>query len=297
MRPLAGKIVTRPWPFPAFLTRLVVFFLAVVVVSCRADPPRARDPLSPRGVAEPARTLRGSLRLPERGGPIGPVPVRALFLGNSLTAYNALPEMVDSLASASGLHFRSRMIAPGGAGLIDHYDTPSTRQVVAQGGNDVIILQQGPSTLPESRRLLLEWTRLWEPEILAAGARPAFYAVWPDKSRLAFFPDAHESYRQAAEAVNGLLFPVGNTWLETWELNPAAPLYGPDNFHPTITGSYVAAVVIVAVLSGRDPETLAPRFNLPPGIGAPPDSTLAATIRTAAARVLARQRGERPDPR
>ena len=41
-----------------------------------------------------------------------------------------------------------------------------------------------------------------------------------------------------------MLMPVGEAWRGAWRQNPDAPLYGPDGFHPTPTGTYLAALVI-----------------------------------------------------
>jgi hypothetical protein len=224
-----------------------------------------------------------------------PDSLSVLFIGNSLTAGNSLPAMVDSLAHASGLPIRCTAITGSGTALIDHWGRPRTRREVQSGLYDVVVLQQGPSSLPESRQQLRDWTRLWDIDIEGAGARTALYAVWPDSSRFFAFGDVSESYRLAAEDVDGLFFPVGDTWLETWARDPSAPLYGADDFHPTVTGSYVAAVVIVSVLANRHPALLAKSFPLPPGVGPAPDPGVADTIRWAAAAVIDRHRRMRID--
>ena len=229
----------------------------------------------------------------EDDNPAAPEPVpyaaRVLFIGNSLTYTNYLPKMIDSLAIASGISIRSTEIASGGFGLIDHWNIPSRRTAVENGHFDVVILQQGPSSLPQNRDSLRIWSELWEPTIRGAGGVPGLFAVWPDKSRFFAFADVSESYRLAAHAVNGLFFPVGDVWLETWKVIPTAPLYGTDDFHPAVAGTYAAAVTIVAVLSGRDPVSLASRFTMPPELYYTRiDSTLAATIRAAAGVVLER---------
>lgn len=258
------------------LFRLVsTVLLAGTVLACQDVP-------SPTGAAP----LRSKKEIREVG--------RVLFLGNSLTYTNRLPQMVDSLAAASGISLRSTQIASPSYALIDHWNVGSTRAAVRDGHFDYVIMQQGPSSLPENRDSLRIWTALWDPEIRAAGGRPGLYAVWPDRSRLFAFGDVSESYRLAAEDVGGLFFPVGDTWLETWELDPNAPLYGRDQFHPTPTGTYVAAVVILSVLTNRSATSLARHFNMPPTTGPPIDSVLAATIRQAAETVIERGRPETP---
>lgn len=225
------------------------------------------------------------LSLPVRVQDVG----RVLFLGNSLTYTNDLPGMVEALALASGIVIDTDEITTGGYGLIDHWNIPARREAVRTGNYDVVILQQGPSSLPESRDLLREWTVQWEPDIREGGARPGLYAVWPDDTRLFAFPAVSESYRLAAEDVDGLFFPAGDGWLEIWRLDPQARLYGPDGFHPSIAGTYVAAVTILAVLAKRDATSLSPDLTAIGGGAAPLDSTLAATIRSAVQTVLARR--------
>ncbi len=39
-------------------------------------------------------------------------------------------------------------------------------------------------------------------------------------------------------------------------MDPEIELYGPDAFHPSALGSYLAAVVMYEQLSGRDPRAL-----------------------------------------
>jgi hypothetical protein len=214
--------------------------------------------------------------------------LRVLFIGNSLTYTNSLPEMVDALAAASGLSIESdEQVFPGYA-LIDHWSDGVARDRVRTGRYDVVILQQGPSSLEVNRDSLRLWTVMWAQEIRSAGGRPALYAVWPEKARMYAFADVSTSYHLAATDVDGLFFPVGDTWLETWEQDPNAVLYGPDDFHPSVAGTYAAAVVIVSVLTHRGATTLATNFTLPPTVAEELDFALAATIRRAAQTVISR---------
>ena len=110
-------------------------------------------------------------------------PQRVLFVGNSLTAANDLPATVAALASAAGRPIEVDVRAPGGFALEDHWTTTDVRQVIADGHYDVVVLQQGPTSLPESRVNLLEWGRTFAVAIRAAGGRPAFFTVWPESWR------------------------------------------------------------------------------------------------------------------
>ena len=183
--------------------------------------------------------------------PIG-AGARVLFIGNSLTQGNDLPGMVRDLAEAADLDWDVQAQLRGGAGLQDHW-VSGAREGIASGHWDVVVLQQGPSSLEESRVDLRHWTAEFDPLVRAAGGRSALYMVWPDRSRLAFFDRVRDSYALAARDVSGYFLPAGEAWRAAWRATPSLPLYGGDDFHPTVAGSYAAALTIFGALSGRSP--------------------------------------------
>jgi hypothetical protein len=184
--------------------------------------------------------------------------MRVLFIGNSLTFVNDLPAIVAALADAAGGQKLSyRMIAHPDFSLEDHWNQGEARKAISGARWDVVVLQQGPSALAESRKLLVEYTRRFDEEIRRAGARTALYMVWPSKARFGDFDRVLQSYAEAAQSVNGILFPAGKAWQLAWRHKSDLALYSPDNFHPSAAGSYLAAVVIYQQLYG-DTETAAP---------------------------------------
>jgi len=188
-----------------------------------------------------------------------------LFIGNSLTTTNDLPAMVERLARESGAPpIVTRTVAEGGFSLEDHWNRGVAQRVIAEGGWSVVVLQQGPSALPESQANLREFTQRFNTEIRRVGARPALYMVWPESEREAVFDDVAASYTRAAEAVNGLLYPVGEAWRIAWRRDSRLQLYGPDGFHPSPIGTYLAALVIYQQVSGRSVVGLPPLSSIDP---------------------------------
>lgn len=182
---------------------------------------------------------------------------RVLFVGNSLTQGNGLTGMVRALTRQAGEPISVEEITFAGFSLEDHWNEGTARRTIQRGGWRYVVLQQGPSSLPESRENLLLWAGRFNQEIRRAGARPAFYSVWPDITRSAFFDDVSESYRQAAASTEGLLLPAGEAWRAAWRREPGIALYASDNFHPSVRGTYLAALVICAQVLGRSPVGLA----------------------------------------
>ena len=192
--------------------------------------------------------------------------LRVLFIGNSLTYANNLPLMVQAMAKANGKRLLAAEVTFGGASLEDHWNSGETLRVLRSRSWHVVVMQQGPSSLPESRVHLREWTRRWADEIYKSnGSRPALYMVWPGLERDAFFDDVRESYSIAARDVYGLFMPAGEALREARRRDPRAPIYDSDDFHPSIAGTYAAALSIYGVLYKKDPNNLPSRLTLADG--------------------------------
>ena len=212
---------------------------------------------------------------------------RMLFVGNSLTYWNDLPLIVQSLADSAGEASLAVMtVAFPDYNLDDHRAEGSAERAIALGGWEVVVLQQGPSSLPENRAQLRASVGALTGQIRAVSAAPALYAVWPQSSRRGDFDAAIESYELAAQDVNGLLFPVAAAWLAAWGRDPTLALYSPDGLHPSMAGSYLAALVMYGVLFDRSPVGLPARVRLASGTEVGVSAAVAAVLQEAAAEVL-----------
>ena len=186
-----------------------------------------------------------------------------LFIGNSLTEANNLPSMLESLARDAGAPIVTRAVVFGGYSLEDHWNQGTAQRVIAEGGWTIVVLQQGPSALPESQVSLREWTGRFDERIRVIGARTALYMVWPESFRRDAFADVSASYTRAADDVHGMLFPVGEAWLETWRRDSTVDLSGPDGFHPSPTATFLAALVVYQQVTGRSPVGTSVPVNIP----------------------------------
>ena len=188
-------------------------------------------------------------------------PARILFIGNSLTYVHDVPGIVAAFAAAAGMPPPvCRSVVSGGFSLEDHWDKGAAQKTLEEEKWDFVVLQQGPSASPEGRDLLIRYARRFEPLIRRAGAKPALYMVWPSVSRRRDFGGVSDSYRLAARDVGGALLPAGEAWLIAEKVRPGLRLYSEDGLHPTAAGSYLAAAVIYAGLTGKSP------LGLPAGV-------------------------------
>lgn len=195
--------------------------------------------------------------------------LRVLFVGNSLTTVNDLPRQVQQIAASAGCTLEYRVVAFDGFSLEDHWNQGAARRAIAEGGWSFVVLQQGPSALPESRVLLVEYARRFADQARRVGAEPAFYMVWPALTRRADAEGVRQSYDAAARSTHGLLLPAGEAWRAAMRADSSVRLYGPDGFHPTAAGSFLAALVVFERL-----------FKLPPPEGFRPPTIPDAERRT-----------------
>ncbi len=192
-------------------------------------------------------------------------PGRVLLLGNSLTYFNNLPTMLTAIAAQAGKTLRVDSIALPNASLQEHFRSTEVREALAGGGYQWVILQQGPSSLPESQIHLRRWTQRLDRLIREVGARPALYMVWPDANHSGSFDSVRRSYSNASLKVDGMFIPAGEGWRAGWRLNPALALYGSDGFHPSPLGSYSAALSLFAGLYQQSPLGLPAQLKLANG--------------------------------
>jgi hypothetical protein len=192
-------------------------------------------------------------------------PVRVLFVGNSLTASNDLPAVVQAMAASGGKKLEYEASTLPGAGLEDHWNSGNGRRLLASGKWHFVVLQQGPSSLPQSQLNLRQWSIRWAEVARKSGARSALYMVWPMKGQRDGFELVAQSYRSAARASDSLLLPAGEAWRELRRDAAAPALYLPDRIHPTVAGTYLAALVITERLTGVKASTVPSRLRLAGG--------------------------------
>lgn len=218
-----------------------------------------------------------------------------LFIGSSFTYANDMPFTVQAFARAAGAALDVATVAKGGASLEDHWNHGGALSRIREGW-DFVVLQQGPSSLAESRANMREYTRRFADPIRKAGARPALFMIWPSRERLAWFDEVRTSYALAAEDVGGMLIPAGEAWRGVWRRDPNVQLFRRDGVHPSPAGSFTVALSMFSMLLDRSPAGLPARVRQRNGTVAQVAPALAALLHEAVAEAN-QQFGKRGDER
>lgn len=199
---------------------------------------------------------------------LGEADLRVLFVGNSLTYANDMPGLVHTLAESAGFNMAYAVVASPNYSLEEHWYGGIAETIRALEA-DVVVLQQGPSSLLESQAHLRFWAGELAGPIREAGGVPALLMVWPDATRSHAFDAVRDSYLGAAQAVDGLFLPAGDVWRAAWARDETLSLYGPDGFHPSRAGSFAAALAVFVGIFDAS-EALA-GCSLPSVPGVPPE--------------------------
>ena len=182
-----------------------------------------------------------------------PKPLRVLFVGNSLTYFNALPSMVTGLAARSHpvVRLEVEMLASPGATIRQTLDSGSFGKAVAGKKFDVVVLQEAggfplcSDDFPgcrESPAALHEAAAL----IHRSGARLILLATFTPPGMQAPLSLASQ---KLAEHLKADLFDWGKAMANGAARAQGMMLIGPD-FHPTPEGSWLAAIGLSRLITG-----------------------------------------------
>lgn len=174
-----------------------------------------------------------------------------LFVGNSLTYTNNLPMLVKQKALSRGISVGTKMIAEPNTAIIDHWVGGNVQVDIASKQFDFVVIQQGPSSQAFGREILIEYGKKYAALCNENDAKLAYYMVWPSISWYHTFDDVIQNHRDAAAINEAILCPVGEKWKAHFDSTNNFDYYGPDDFHPSLLGSQVAANIIVESLFPR----------------------------------------------
>ena len=179
-------------------------------------------------------------------------PLRILFLGNSLTESGDVPARLAKLAQAMGRPASIDALTSRTYTLQDHWQDERTATAIRKGW-DVVVLQQDASARDPDRAQLMEYGGRIARLAHEAGAKPAFFMVWPRSDRLHEFRDVIVAYRAAAQAAEGTVLPVGEAWLRALSADKRLRLYR-DLTQPASLGSDLAVLTIYLTLFPAGPQ-------------------------------------------
>lgn len=224
-------------------------------------------------------------------------PKKVLFIGNSYTQVNNLPNLVLQVSQSANEAISYGENTPGGCTFAQHCQNNSM-DLIRQGGWDVVVLQeqsQYPS-FPQSQveQEVFPYATMLVDQIYRSNpdGEAMFYMTWGrkngDERNAVYFPvlgtyegmDSmlYERYMYMARTNDASVCPVGRVWRYIRNNHPEIELYQTDDSHPSMAGSYAAACSFFTMIFHRSPLDIIYTADL--------DTAVAATIRQATKTVV-----------
>jgi PKD repeat protein len=201
---------------------------------------------------------------------------RVLFLGNSYTQVNNLPQLFVNVAQSTNDAFIIDSNTPGGHTLQQHNSNASSLSKINQGNWDFVVLQE-QSQLPsfpinQVNSQVFPFAQSINNLIVSQNpcAETVFYMTWGrqngDSQNCAANPAVctyegmddllRERYMTMTTNNEAIVSPVGAVWRYLRTNHPTLNLYSSDGSHPSIIGSYAAACSFYTAITRKNPTLI-----------------------------------------
>ncbi|MBP8034445.1 MAG: T9SS type A sorting domain-containing protein [Bacteroidia bacterium] len=194
--------------------------------------------------------------------------LKVLFLGNSYTYVNNLPQLIKDIALANGDTLLFDSNCPGGHTFNNHFNNATSLSKINAQAWDCVILQaqsQEPSFSPgQVAAQTLPYAIKLDSSIKNNNncSETVFYETWGrkngDASNCGSYPPIctylgmqdrlRASYKLFADTTQSVMAPAGEAWRKSIAQNPTLELYSSDQSHPSLEGSYLTACVFYETL-------------------------------------------------
>ena len=178
--------------------------------------------------------------------------MKILFIGNSHTYYNELPQIVKELLEYTGVKTHVTMSTEGGQGLIYHCNRQDVNFNIRHGGYDVVVLQDKASDFNPEEFKKGGYT-LMKNSLGECPARRMLYMIWARRMEKEKQEIITRAYTELGHEIDAAVAPAGEVWHKILRQSPEMEslLYHPDGNHATPLGSYLAATTLFYTITCR----------------------------------------------
>ena len=176
-----------------------------------------------------------------------------LFIGNSLTFTNDLPQMLAGLASSGGLGeiaYASEVV--GGASLKQHWLAGKAMNKLQSRRWTWVVIQEVSDGTVRHPDDFATYGRLFIDAVKANGSRPVLYQTWAKLGEMDTQVRITAAYHALGVATGAQIVPAGLAFAGYRATHGDGSLFT-DNRHPTPAGTYLAACCFYQALFGKDP--------------------------------------------
>lgn len=218
---------------------------------------------------------------------------KVLFIGNSYTSQNNLPNLFKQLAQGAGKNVVVDSYMPGGVsvgdtaqGTMAHMNNPAVFAIINSNKWDYVMLQDnqgrfclGYKHFPSSSLVIEGHKKICDSVLFNNHcAHMIWYAGYGPKAGYppygntgeALIDSIYHNYQYLHDTLGQILAPIGPAFIHIINGYPNLDLWFSDGVHPSLYGSYLIACVVYTTIFKSSPIV----SNYNPGISAAEDSLM-----------------------
>ncbi len=195
---------------------------------------------------------------------VGP---KVLFIGNSLSGYNNMPDMLKELSIIADKGIYIERVFFYGRSLLEISLTEALSNKLKSKTWDFIILQDSPYRIayPDSftQFPITVGIKRIQDQLPNKGTKLVLFMPWAYKDGMAWYKNFTDDYFEMQQKIydnsiilannfNLQIAPVGWSWNNVMLDNSSIELFLPDMSHPTEEGSYLTACVIYSLIFNEE---------------------------------------------
>ncbi len=202
--------------------------------------------------------------------------IKVLFIGNSFTFAENMPDLFRNIADSAGYKIKTQMYAPGGVSVGDisqgtqaHMNNPIVYENIRSDKWDYVVLQDNQG------RFVLDYGQFPTSSLVIQGhkqirdsviknnpcAKMVWFEGWALKNGMPPYGNTGiemieriaANYRFMNDSLRQIIAPIGGAWKNIIQSNPSIDLWSPDEAHPSLAGSFLTANVIYATIFKDNP--------------------------------------------
>jgi hypothetical protein len=175
--------------------------------------------------------------------------MKVLFLGNSHTFFNDMPQIFKNICAARGKNVEVAMQAHPGVTYGWHYNQMAElRFALMYGGYDCIVMQQAAhSPCPSKEETLADGEKIIK-LARANGVEPIQTMPWAEKRDPDHQKSMYDIYNTLSEKFGVKLTVAGNVFEDIFYNHPEINMYWYDGEHASPYGSYTIALACYAAI-------------------------------------------------
>ncbi len=242
-------------------TLLVIILAYLVFCGCQ----KSVSPISPESDTQSA--LNNSPDDSSKSGfPVIPDTTKILFIGNSLTYFNNMPDMVGQLAELNNHEVLIEKATIGGTPLRQMVNNSFITNKINSNNWSYVVLQSDDITaFPDMYHIEINTLESFKTKIRNNNnsTKILYMMIWGLRNGVTiqelngqFVYYSYTEYMQKiyngtlhiANETDLIISPVGWTWKKVRNDHPGIELFASDNAHPSYKGSYLCAAVHYSVL-------------------------------------------------